>query len=125
MERIVAGITRAHGASYSFEYRRGPGPVVNDEKITAAVEETAREVFGDEAVEMMPPNMGSEDFSAYQQAVPGAFFGVGARNEEKGTTYPNHHPRFDIDEDSLKNGIRLFVHAALELLADAKTGSKG
>ena len=116
MERIVGGIVEAHGASYSFEYRRGPAPVVNHEWVMRVVEETAREVFGDEAVEEAPPAMSSEDFSGYQQAAPTAFFTLGAGNEEKGITYPNHNPRFDIDEGALENGVKIFVHAAFGLL---------
>ncbi len=49
--------------------------------------------------------MSSEDFSGYQRAAPTAFFALGAGNEEKGITYPNHNPRFDIDEDALENGV--------------------
>ena len=116
MERIVRGITEAHGASYSFEYRRGPDPVVNHEWVMRVVEETAREVFGDEAVEEVSPVMSSEDFSGYQRAAPTAFFALGAGNEERGITYPNHNPRFDIDEDALVNGVKMFVHAAFGLL---------
>jgi amidohydrolase len=120
MERIVKGITSAHDASYEFEYQRGYRPVVNDEEVTRAIEETVRELFGETSLEMMRPLMAGEDFSAYQQAVPGSFFYVGAGNEEKGITYPHHHPRFNIDEDALEDGIKMFVHATFRLL-DTKT----
>ncbi len=116
MERIVGGIVEAHGASYSFEYRRGPDPVVNHEWVMRVIEETAREVFGDEAVEEVSPAMSSEDFSGYQRAASTAFFALGAGNEEEGITYPNHNPRFDIDEDALENGVKIFVHVAFGLL---------
>lgn len=121
MERVIEGVTAAHGASYSFEYRRGYRPVINDERVTRVVEETARKIFGEAAVELTPPAMGSEDFSAFQKEAPGSFFSVGARNEEKGITYPHHHPRFTIDEDALPIGVKMFVCAAFGLL-DARTG---
>jgi amidohydrolase len=124
MERIVRGITEAHRASYSFEYRRGPDPVVNHERVMRVVEETARKVFGDEAVEEVPSGMGGEDFSAYQRAAPAAFFALGAGNEGKGITHPNHSPRFDIDEDALPIGVKMFVHAAFELLDTEETGDE-
>ncbi len=120
MERIIKGVTGAHGASYSFEYQRGYRPVVNDEGVTRVVEETAREVFGEAALEMMRPIMGGEDFSAYQQVTPGTFLFVGAGNEKRGITYPHHHPRFTVDEEALEDGIKMFVHAAFRLL-NAKT----
>jgi amidohydrolase len=123
MERIISGIAEAHGASYHFEYQRGYRPVINDERVTRAIEETVREVFGEAAIEMMRPLMAGEDFSAYQQTSPGTFFYVGAGNEEKGITYPHHHPRFTVDEDALENGIKMFVHATFRLL-DTKTGGE-
>ncbi|NNU92491.1 amidohydrolase [Geobacillus sp. NFOSA3] len=119
MERIIKGITEAHGATYEFEYEYGYRPVVNNEKVTRVIEETVREVFGEEAIDHLKPNMGGEDFSAFQQKAPGSFFYVGAGNKEKGIVYPHHHPRFTIDEDALEIGVRLFVHAALKLLAEA------
>ncbi len=122
MERVVKGVADAHGASFSFEYYRGPDPVVNDEGVARVVEETARELFGEEAVEAPAPTMGGEDFSAYQRVAPTAFFLVGTQNEEKGITHPNHHPSFDIDEDTLPIGVKMFVHATMKLLgAESRT----
>ncbi len=122
MKRVIEGITEAHGASYSFKYRRGYAPVINDESVTRVVEETVQKVLGEAAVERMPPAMGSEDFSAFQRVTPGSFFSVGARNEEKGIIYPHHHPRFTIDEDALPIGMKMFVCAAFELLDAEQRG---
>ena len=64
------------------------------------------------------PDYGGEDFSAYQRVAPTAFFLVGTQNEEKGIT----HPSFDIDEDTLPIGVKMFVHAAMRLLgAESRT----
>ncbi len=68
--------------------------------------------------------MAGDDFSAYQQVASGAYFFAVARNEEEGITHPHHHPRFDIDERSLQNGVRVFLRAALTLL-DAKPEEVG
>ncbi|GIM46253.1 N-acyl-L-amino acid amidohydrolase [Collibacillus ludicampi] len=116
MERIVKGITEAHGADYTFKYEYGYRPVINDREVTRVIEETVREVFGEEALDLMKPNMVGEDFSAFQQKAPGTFFYVGAGNKDKGIMYPHHHPRFTIDEDVLENGVKMFVHATFKLL---------
>ena len=123
MERVIAGITSAHGAEYEFEYERGYRPVINDDEVTRVIEETVRETFGDGTLEIMRPNMGGEDFSAFQQKAPGTFFYVGAGNEEKGIVYPHHHPLFDIDEDALPYGIKMFTNAAFKLLDGDEEGS--
>jgi amidohydrolase len=117
MERVVKGITEAHEASYEFKYEFGYRPVINDNEVTAVIEETVREVFGEEALDMMRPNMGGEDFSAFMEKAPGCYFYVGAGNEEQGITYPHHHELFTIDEDALEIGVKTFLHATFKFLA--------
>ncbi|MFC2948026.1 M20 family metallopeptidase [Virgibacillus sediminis] len=116
MERVVKGITDAHGASYELRYEHGYRAVINDEDATKIIEETIREVYGDETVEVIKPKMGAEDFSAFLGSAPGAYFNVGAGNKEKGLGYPHHHPKFDIDEDALEYGVKVFVHAVFKFL---------
>lgn len=123
MERIIKGVTEAHGAEYDLQYQFGYRPVINDETLSRLVEDAARESLGESAVEYTPPVMGGEDFSAYQQRAPGAFFYVGARNEERGIVYPHHHPRFDVDEDALEVGVNVLVGAATKLLRKEKSGA--
>jgi len=65
IERVIKGVTEAHGALYEFRYKPGYRPVINDEELTRAIEETVKDVFGEGALEIMRPNMGGEDFSAY------------------------------------------------------------
>lgn len=118
IEKIVKGVTEAHGASYTFAYEYGYRPVVNSDEITAHIEKTAQELFGKENVVSLSPTMAGEDFSAFLEKAPGCFFFIGARNEEKGIIYPHHHPRFTVDEDGLPMGTALFVEAALSLLQE-------
>jgi amidohydrolase len=60
--------------------------------------------------------MGAEDFSWYQQQVPGCFMFIGIGNKEKGVSYPHHHPKFDMDEQALSYGVEVMAEAALRLL---------
>jgi amidohydrolase len=116
MERVVKGVTEAHGADYDFTYEKGYRPVINDQAVTKMVEDIAVGLFGEEAIAHMPPSMVGEDFSAYQQKVPGTFIFVGAGNEEKGIIYPHHHERFTVEEAALEKGVQLFVHGAFKFL---------
>ncbi|UKK97187.1 M20 family metallopeptidase [Brevibacillus brevis] len=118
MERVIKGITEAHGAGYKFKYEFGYRPVINDAEVTKLMEEVVEESLGAEWVEHMRPTMGGEDFSAFQQKAPGCFFYVAAGNKEKGITYPHHHPRFTIDEDALEVGVKMFVNAARKIVME-------
>lgn len=118
MERVVKGVTEAHGATYHLSYNGGVDAVVNDAAVVSIIQESVRELWGNEALVEMKPNMGAEDFSAFLKKAPGTYFFTGTGNREKETDYPHHHPRFNIDEDSLINGVNIFVHATLKLLGD-------
>jgi len=60
--------------------------------------------------------MAGEDFAEFTAKVPGTFYFVGAGNEEKDCTYPHHHPKFDIDEDSLKLGVEMHLKSVFGYL---------
>ncbi|WP_391117649.1 M20 family metallopeptidase [Psychrobacillus sp. L3] len=116
MERVLKGITEAHGASYDFEYMFGYRPVINNVEITKVIEEMVHELYGEEAVSLQGPSMVAEDFSAFSHVVPGAYFTIGAGNKEKGIVYPHHHPRFTFDEDAMEYGVNVFVNSAFKYL---------
>ena len=113
LERVFRGVTEAHGATYALEYSDGYAAVVNDETAAGLVEAAARAELGDGAIMEADPIMGGEDFSAYLERAPGAFFWVGAGSED---AFPHHHPRFRIDESAFRPGIAVFVRMALDYL---------
>jgi metal-dependent amidase/aminoacylase/carboxypeptidase family protein len=84
--------------------------------MTAFVVNVAKEILGGDKILLMKPLMGSEDFSFYLQKIPGTFAFLGVENREKGIIYPQHHPKYNIDEDILPIGTTLHVAVALEYL---------
>jgi amidohydrolase len=114
LERVMRGVTEAHGATFTLEYVDGYAAVVNDEEAAGRVEAAARATLGDDAIMEADPIMGGEDFSAYLEKAPGAFFWVGAGHEG---AFPHHHPRFTIDETAFRPGIAVFVRTALDYLS--------
>jgi amidohydrolase len=117
MERVIRGITEAHGATYEFTYERGYRPVVNDADVTAEVAQLVQEVCGAGALAAMRPVMVGEDFSAFQQKAPGTFVFIGAARPVDGAVHPHHHPKFDVDERAFETGVRVFVEAAARYCA--------
>lgn len=118
IEQIVKGVTEAHGASYEFAFSHGYSSVVNDKEVTKLIEDTIRERWGEDDIIFIDPMMPGEDFSAYLEKAPGCFVQLGAGNPEKGITYPHHHPRFDIDEDSLIRGVEMYLRAAQKVVME-------
>jgi amidohydrolase len=119
MERVVRGVTEAHGASYDLKYQMGYRAVLNDPEVTAFMQDVVRDTLGGGALLEGKPTMGGEDFSAYQTKAPGTFYFVGSRNEALGMTAPHHHPQFMVDEDALGIGVRVMLAAALRFAGNS------
>ena len=114
---IIQGIAAALQGEATVEYRLGPPAVTSDDRMAAIVREAAAAVVGTENAIEQTPIMGAEDMSYFLNAVPGCYFHVGSRNEEKGFVWGHHHPKFDIDEDALGVGIQVTVEAVLRYFA--------
>ena len=83
--------------------------VENDPALTEAGWQLANEYWGEENVEETELRMGAEDFGYYSHVIPGCFYRVGVRNEEKGIVHNVHTPKFNIDEDALTNGVQMMA----------------
>ncbi|MBE2222523.1 MAG: amidohydrolase, partial [Anaerolineae bacterium] len=70
---------------------------------TAVVRQAAAKVMGEENL-VEHRTMASEDMGYILEEIPGCYFFIGARNEEKGFTFPHHHPRFNFDERAMIDG---------------------
>lgn len=115
IDEICAGICASFGAGYTLEPVFGYPALINHPPVSALLADVAVEVLGDSGLHDFQPVMGGEDFSYYLQHTPGAFFFLGVGNAEKGILYPQHHPRFDIDESVLLPGVEILTRAALRL----------
>ncbi|EUJ47951.1 M20 family metallopeptidase [Paenilisteria rocourtiae] len=102
IRRILDGLATMFGITYSLDYENDYPVLVNDvaltEFVTKSLQETAiAEVTEITRCEPQPP---SEDFAYYAQERPSCFFYVGAM-PANGVFFPHHHPKFDLNEDSL------------------------
>ena len=88
---------------------------MNDEILTPVVAKAVEDIFPKGTLTSVPKMMLGEDFSVYQQRVPGVFAFVGAGNEELGRAYPNHHECFNIDEKAVVNATKLYVAFAMSM----------
>ncbi|SEF47441.1 amidohydrolase [Caloramator fervidus] len=67
-------------------------------------------------IELEKAEMGVEDFSYYTKIVPGLYYRLGCRNEEKGIINPAHGSYFDIDEECLWIGTAVQCINAFDFL---------
>jgi amidohydrolase len=120
ISEIANGIATAMGGSCEVEVIDGCPPCVNDSRMTEIVYNAAVAAVGEKEVDDSEDVMttGSDDMACFLQAVPGCYFIVGAKNEEKGANYPHHHPRFNIAEDAMPIGVEVLTRAAMNFLKE-------
>jgi len=122
--RIADGVCSALRCRAELDYTRFTPPTINDGELTSRFIETAKRAIGEDRVQASPLIMVSEDFSYYQEKIPGVFFLLGCGNPLKGTDNPHHSPRFNVDDDALSMGVELLAAFAADyLVARGGTGA--
>lgn len=117
VQAIAQGVAAALGATADVQIVPGVDPTVNAPGPTTLVQQIASELLGKEQVDTEWRTTGGEDFSAVLARVPGTFFFLGAHDPARGSSFPLHHPRFDIDENCLPLGVAILCEAALRFFA--------
>jgi amidohydrolase len=118
IRRTATSVAEAAGATAEVKIV-GYAPVTyNDPALTSRMEPTLRRVGGQQVIPDLEPRTVAEDFSVFQQNVPGLYFFVGATpvGTDMARAEPNHSPRFFVDEASLEVGVRVLSALALDYL---------
>lgn len=102
IRQFAKGLEETYRVKTELEYSNDYPVLYNDPKITESVRKALTEAAIPEVDEIVEvgPQPPSEDFAYYLQEKPGSFFYVGAQPKDK-EWYPHHHPKFDINEESL------------------------
>ncbi|MFK4432913.1 M20 peptidase aminoacylase family protein [Bacillus sp. RC54] len=109
MKRIIQGVSDALGVKTEFRFYAGPPAVQNDTSLTNLSSQVAEEMNLN--IISPTPSMAGEDFSFYQQEIPGSFVFMGTSG-----THEWHHPAFTVDEQALPISAEYFALLAEKAL---------
>ncbi len=123
VKRTTEQIAASAGATADVTIEPGYPIVYNDPALTETMAPTLRRVAGAENVSVVHPVLGAEDFSFYQEKVPGLFFWIGTRPKDQTPEQApsNHSPLFYVDESGLQLGVRALAHVAVDYLVHPKS----
>ena len=115
---IASHYAEAAGGTATVEFGLGYPVTVNDPELTERMLPTLRRAAGAENVRLGPLTGTAEDFSFFQQKVPGlfVFLGVTPRDQDYTTVAQNHSPLFFADEAALPVGVRVMSNLAIDFL---------
>ena len=91
----------------------------NDPTLTEKMLPTLQATAGAANVMLKPPVTGAEDFSFYQEKIPGLFFFLGGmpKGQDPLKTAAHHTPDFYIDESGFSLGVKALCNLTLDYMA--------
>ncbi|HEX9161081.1 MAG TPA: amidohydrolase [Thermoanaerobaculia bacterium] len=119
VKRTAEQIAASAGAKADVTITPGYPVTYNDPALTEQMLPTLQRVAGAHHVVIAPPTLGAEDFSFYQEKVPGLFFFLGTRPADQSAeeAASNHSPRFYVDESGLLLGVKALTNVAIDYLS--------
>jgi len=119
MKRTAEEIALSGGATAGFKVDSGYPVTVNDSALTNQMLPTLRWAAGSAGAGLRPLVTGAEDFSYFQEKVPGMFvmLGVTPADRDPAKVAANHSPYFFADEAALPNGVKVMAALAVDFLA--------
>ncbi|WP_298246425.1 amidohydrolase [uncultured Christiangramia sp.] len=118
MRELVPAIAKAYGGSATIDIQNNTAITFNDVALTKQMLPTLENVAGKENVNLMKATTGGEDFSFFQEKVPGFYFFLGGMPENAEPTR-HHTPDFFIDESGLLLGVKTMTQLTLDFLSNS------
>ncbi len=112
IEKMAQSIAESMGGKCEVRFDPGYPVLVNNEYVTEDTRKYAIEYLGKENVKELELRTTAEDFAHFTQKIPGCFYRLGIRNEEKNIVSNLHTATFDVDESSLETGMGLMAWIA-------------
>lgn len=117
LREVVGGTAATFAVDIDLQIAVGYPVTMNHPTCAEAVRRVGVALLGADKVSAAGlPMAGGEDFSYFAQAVPGAYFFLGARRGEQDTPVC-HHPDFDFDDDLIPLGVAMFLGLVRDRMA--------
>ncbi len=116
IKRTAEKIAESAGATAEVEITKEYPITFNHQQLMEKMVPTLQKINGRENATLTKAVTGAEDFSFFQEKVPGVFVFVGGMPKGKDVTETaaHHTPDFFIDESGLKTGVKTYCMLALD-----------
>ena len=115
---MVPQIAAAYGGTATVTINKTAALTYNDEALTQMMVPTLERAIGASNVHVIKAITGAEDFSYFQQQVPGLYFFLGGMDPAMNPAdAPSHHtPDFVVQDEGMIHGVKVMVDLALDYL---------
>ena len=118
LEEIVHNVAKSNNIESKITYLVSYPITFNDPYLYEEILPTLERVNGKKNVHLMKAITGAEDFSYFQEKVPGTYFFIGGQKPDVdlSTVAPHHTPDFYVDDSAISTGIRSMIGLTLDYI---------
>lgn len=116
MTEMTETIAKAYGGTANITFENFTSITYNDIALTQQTLPSLQAVAGAENVQLVKATTGGEDFSFFQEEVPGFYFFLGGMTPGNTEAFPHHTPDFKIDDSGLLLGVKAFLQLTIDYL---------
>jgi amidohydrolase len=126
IERMIQSVELEYNGFIQVEMQveRGPDPVFNNPELARKAFQYAKEVLGDDHVQVAEQRAGGDDAGVYSQVIPLVMVRLGTGNPEKGIVTDLHNERFTVDTDCFFTGIATMTYVVLKEMEVSEVARK-
>lgn len=119
LREIVQNVAEANNAEATVEIGEGYPITYNDPDLYDQMLPTLQRVAGEGNVDIIAPITGAEDFSFYQEQVPGLFYFIGGcpAGSDPSKAAPHHTPDFYVDDSGMLLGMKAMTALTLDYMS--------
>ncbi|WP_296317803.1 amidohydrolase [Winogradskyella sp. UBA3174] len=116
MTEMVTTLAKAYGGEATITFQNNTTITYNDHDLVDQMLPSLHKAAGTKNVRIRKATTGGEDFSYYQELVPGFFFFLGGMTPGNIESFPHHTPDFKINDSSMLLGVKAFTQLTLDYL---------
>ena len=118
LEEIVHNVAKSNNIESKITYLVSYPITFNDPYLYEEILPTLERVNGKRNVHLMKAITGAEDFSYFQEKVPGTYFFIGGQKPgvDLSKVAPHHTPDFYVDDSAIPTGIRSMIGLTLDYI---------
>ncbi|WP_242158487.1 amidohydrolase [Aestuariivivens sediminis] len=116
MTEMTETIATAYGGSATISFTNETAITYNDEQLVSQMLPSLIKVAGATHVKQIKAETVGEDFSYFQELVPGFYFYLGGMTKGNTVAFPHHTPDFYIDESGLLLGVKALTQITFDYL---------
>ena len=116
MKEMIPSIAQSYGGNANVTIQNNTSITYNDPDLVKKMLPTLQNVAGKNNVVLSKATTGGEDFSYFQEKVPGFYFFLGGLAKNQQVITSHHTPDFYIDESGLLLGVKAMSQLAIDYL---------